>query len=1447
MVTMGLLFKSVTKHLTPAVLAALTLSCGVPVVAEARNEVCTNAANGCTYPWQARFELDTYAPQGCSSSSCLIFPDQGGGIAFCGASGSHGCVNLTHVTETVIWETTIKCGNGPVTYFYTPFIATQGGTASGVAYMGWGGVMVSDPTFFDCNDPQAADAANDNDPCRSGMQMTSFGAGVASDDGEDDNQLVKTQAGVNLGVGSGYVERVDRQPVSLPGATRSAGLAFGRYQTSRNKTLTPFRGGWSHTYNVWLADMSNTVSITDWQGSWRSFTLTNGVYVGDGSSTLVQTNGAFVWRLPHGTKYVFDSMHGLRLSNITDRVGSSVTLRYDAAGSLTGAVDSVGRQLKFGYNVDAQLVQVLDAIGRTNSFTYDAVGRLASASDSLGVVGQYVYGDAIFSNAITRLINARGYTNSFVYDANGRVVAETNALGHVQSYSWGTDAVTVTQFDGTTYTVYNNSSGAMTSRVDAAGVTDFYRDARHRVTDIVDRLNNITSFYYNTNGCGCGITGTLAMQVDALGRTNAWTYEPTFNFPVTFTNAAGGVTTWSYDSKGNVTAVTNAAGKATRFWYDGSGNLTNVTDANGNATRFRYDSYGNRTNVIDALGNTNSLAYDLVGMLHSRTDALGRIELFAWDDRDRLTAHVDPAKGTNTWQYDGNGNLTAWMNPLRYTRSYAYDALDRLVSVTLPASGAAFLTYAYDAMGNLTNVTDALGNKTGFGYDALGRLTAITNALGKAWLFTVDAEGRRIRSTDPLGRVNGFVVDAVGQVTGWTNALGHFSAFTYDKLGNLVSVTDPRTNALTFGYDAVSQLTNLTYAGATSETFRYDAVGNLTGFVNRAGQTVALTYDAANRLTQKSYVGTNDVIKFVYDAAGQLTGLVWTAGANVTNAAARFRYDAAGRLTNETQQAGNSAARSVGYQYFADGRRSRLTYPDNSYVTYVYNSNGWLTAIKDTGTNNIVSYEYDAAGRRIKRTLENNSFTVYEYDKAGQLTNLWHRQSTGSSNTICQFQYGYDAVGNRAWVKRPHQTNLGDVYRYDSADQLTNVIYNVTNPDTTPTGGTNDTRYVFDAAGNRTAMQVINGVVTNTTSYGVNALNQYTNVANAVYRYDAKGNLTNDGSRAYFYDYENRLRRVVVGGTNTLTYTYDALGRLVQQTASIGTVTSRYYYAGWQLIAEYNQAGTFVRKYVYGDGLDEPVRMTAGTRRYYYHPDGLGSVATITTNSGLKAESYTYDVYGAPTIYNGAGTAITSSAMTNRLLFTARDYDATTRLYNYRHRYYVPGVGRFLQPDPIGLAGGDLNLYRYVGNNPGNGVDPLGLEWTSSDQWNLVIGLRDQAYTYVMRGGKDQAHINALLDAIREQTRVFEDLKKVEDLRRASATTGAVAAGGTCSLWGLSAGGVLLGKAGSAVAVAGWTGVAASGAVGYGVGRGVDYLSGGIVSDYFAYVFSLGNYEPPVK
>ena len=124
---------------------------------------------------------------------------------------------------------------------------------------------------------------------------------------------------------------------------------------------------------------------------------------------------------------------------------------------------------------------------------------------------------------------------------------------------------------------------------------------------------------------------------------------------------------------------------------------------------------------------------------------------------------------------------------------------------------------------------------------------------------------------------------------------------------------------------------------------------------------------------------------------------------------------------------------------------------------------------------------------------------------------------------------------------------------------------------------------------------------------------------------------------------------------------------------------------------------------------------TAGNAVYYYHFDGVGSVIALSDVNSVIVERYSYDVFGKPS---------NTSDVNNPYLFTGRRYDDETGLYYYRARYYDYATGRFLQTDPVGYTAG-LNLYSYVGNNPLNWVDPLGLCKDDPDKepwWHDIVG-----------------------------------------------------------------------------------------------------------------------------
>jgi RHS repeat-associated protein len=212
--------------------------------------------------------------------------------------------------------------------------------------------------------------------------------------------------------------------------------------------------------------------------------------------------------------------------------------------------------------------------------------------------------------------------------------------------------------------------------------------------------------------------------------------------------------------------------------------------------------------------------------------------------------------------------------------------------------------------------------------------------------------------------------------------------------------------------------------------------------------------------------------------------------------------------------------------------------------------------------------------------------------------------------------------------------------------------------------------------------------------------------------------MTFDGFNTLTYDVENRLVEAQNEAWGTSTYRYDPLGHRKQKQVASGAwvTTTQFVLAGNEEIADYNGVGGPLSLTVRGAGGLPVAAVTpavdgATLAAVYYHHDAMGSTVAVTTpgNSGA-AEAYTYSDYGAP----GAGSWATYR-------FGGYRYDSETGLYYVNARYYNPNLGRFLQTDPIGTAGG-ANLYAYVGNDPINLFDPTGMsaEETGNDSGSML-------------------------------------------------------------------------------------------------------------------------------
>ena len=147
----------------------------------------------------------------------------------------------------------------------------------------------------------------------------------------------------------------------------------------------------------------------------------------------------------------------------------------------------------------------------------------------------------------------------------------------------------------------------------------------------------------------------------------------------------------------------------------------------------------------------------------------------------------------------------------------------------------------------------------------------------------------------------------------------------------------------------------------------------------------------------------------------------------------------------------------------------------------------------------------------------------------------------------------------------------------------------------------------------------------------------------------------------------------------------------------------------------------------------------------YYHADALGSVLRLTDSAGVLTTTYTYEAFGKTTSTGGSE---------NLFQYTGRENDGAG-LYYYRARYYLPTIQRFIAEDPIGFAGGDVNLYTYVWNDPINFIDPTGeISWREAGRILILLGRLawgGSGHDPKIPDKKDAQKIERLIDKVKNE------------------------------------------------------------------------------------------------
>ncbi len=591
------------------------------------------------------------------------------------------------------------------------------------------------------------------------------------------------------------------------------------------------------------------------------------------------------------------------LSTLLDAAHDQVTRHtYDGAGRLLSTTDALGNSESYTYDVLGNKKSFTNKKGDTWTYEYDSLGRLKLehtpvvavtrlSQDSSGNVTPITTQEAITSfiqyDALGNVKSrTEGYgtadarTTTYVYDALGRQVATQFPQANV--YSAGTDQQA--SFLGRheqsvapqSATFYDALGNALASRDVAGNYTYKVYDALGRVVYDIDAERYVSLHTYDAFGNELSLTRyATKLNETAFTAKEAQTPNPGFKLSemaaLIVASGQDRTLTTTYDVLNRVTQVlqpqvytydpTAPAGNqyalaspATKNTYNGFGQLVQqaaLLNSNTNTwatTTDYYDQNGHKLAEVNAQGYLTAYQYDAEGNLKQQTEYAQALAAGSWTTLSYGTPTVTSPQSapTSTIGYDR-------------TTKFAYDALNRKTAET--KVGVQYTAAAYAGTATLTQVTGDLTTTTA--YDALGNVTRVTDPTGATSYMYYDVLGRTIATADPtrLSDKGGSTAMPVLSVTGLgsgnpgivfdkTAAGGAGVGFQYAAVGtsNWTTATLQDINGRYF----------VSLANASSDLYQYKLTytraGETSPYATGAG-TIAITgLSSANSVNVAGYV-----------------------------------------------------------------------------------------------------------------------------------------------------------------------------------------------------------------------------------------------------------------------------------------------------------------------------------------------------------------------------------------------------------------------------------------------------------------------------------------------------------------------------------------------------------------------------------------------------------------
>lgn len=858
------------------------------------------------------------------------------------------------------------------------------------------------------------------------------------------------------------------------------------------------------------------------------------------------------------------------LTGIIDENGSRyATVQYNYNGQAVGSYLAGG--------VDQYTLDIYTPMGYINN---DEQGE-AYYTDPLGTQEAYYY-QTINGVMKYKWISPRcpKCAAGINYDSNGNISELVDSNLNETMYS------------------YDLTRNLETSRTEAYGSAQARTiatqwDPNWRQPDLITEPGRSTAYSYDS--MGNMLTKSVTDTTSNIVRTWTYTYD-SYGRMLTAEDPRSNTTHYTYYTCaagyqcGQLETVTDPFGHVTTYnSYDGDGSPLTITDPNGSVTTLVYDAR-ERLSSRTQSGETTSFSYYPTGLLDQVTLPDGSDLVYTYDAAHRLTQVSDGLGNKVVYTLDPMGNETAEntydpAGTLRRTHAQIINTMGE-VSQEVDAAGTSAVTtnLAYDANGNATSIDAPLSRNTSESYDALNQVSSITDSASGVTAFGYDVDGDLTSVTDARGLTTSYAHDAFGDITLQVSPDTGATTNSYDADGNLVSSTDARGAVVTYGYDTMNRVTSTTYSlnGTTDQTlsFTYDqgsnGIGHLTGAAD-ANHSMSFNYDALGEMTGMSQTvgGVGRSISYSYTNT-DITSIVTPSGQTV-----QYGYNVNHQITS-VEVNGITVLSNVSYEPF--GPVAGWTWGNGGAFTRSYNEDGLITGVGNPGSLESISYDNASRISGITNIAFGSSNWTFGYDALDRLT--------AAANGSITEGWTYDADGNRL-------SETGSTPSTYSISSTSNEISGIT--------GALTRSFTYDAAGN-----TLSDSTDADTYNNAGRLKTITNAAGTTtFIYGALGQMIEasgpSGSFLYVYDEAGHL----IGE-------YDGAGNLIQETVWLGDIPVATIQPNGSSVATY---------YVVTDQVNAPrevIRPSDNTVMWSWFSGPFGSDAPNTNPQG--AGVFVYDL-----------------------------------------------------------------------------------------------------------------------------------------------------------------------------------------------------------------------------